>query len=230
MTTFLSKPIDWETALTGEALLFGLLCKILYSEPELKWLEKLFEDEVFVDAPFATENRDVITGLGLLREWGQEFLMGNSEENYNNIKSDYMKIMVGTADFKTPPWESVYFNENRSIFQEETLAVRKWYRRFGLASEKLYNEPDDHIALEISFIAHLASLSLEALGSKDQSAFEKTLQAQHDFLKDHLLQWGPSWCDSVYQNAKTDFYRGTALLLRGAFTELKHIFELEVSR
>ena len=230
MTSFLSKPIDWETTLKGASLLFGLLSKILYSEPELKWLEKLYDDEVFLDAPFAAENPDVMKGLGLLREWGQEFRMGNSEEKYNDIKSDYMKIMVGTADFKTPPWESVYFNEDRSIFQEETLAVRKWYRRFGLASEKLYNEPDDHIALEISFIAHLSSLSLEALESNDQSLFEKTLQAQHDFLKEHLLQWGPAWCDLVGQNAQTKFYKGTALLLGGAFTELKHIFELEVSR
>jgi TorA maturation chaperone TorD len=172
----------------------------------------------------------VIAGLDLLQKWSKNLLSESKEEIYLDVKADYMRIMVGTADFNTAPWESVYFSEDRAIFQEETLEVRKWYRRFGLASEKLYNEPDDHIALEVSFIAHLATLSLEALKAEDQPTFEKTLQAQHDFLKEHLLQWGLAWCDLVYENAQTEFYKGSARLLRGALTELMEIFDLEVSR
>jgi TorA maturation chaperone TorD len=230
MTKFISKTIDWETTLTGEVLLLSLLSKILYSEPELEMLENISREDVFSDSPFAAEDTDVINGLGYLQKWSNEFQADDNEEIRTEIKSDYVRIMVGADDFNTPPWESVFFNENRMIFQEETLKVRSWYKRFGLASEKLYNEPDDHIALEISFIAHLASLSLEALKKDDEDTFEKTMIAQHDFLKEHLLQWGPTWCDLVYQNAQTDFYKGTALLLKGALMELKAIFDLEVSR
>jgi TorA maturation chaperone TorD len=202
----------------------------LYSEPELTWLEQLFNEGVFMEAPFAESNPDVIAGLELLQQWSKGFQTKGKEEVDLDLKTDYMRVMVGTDDFKTAPWESVYFDEDRGIFQEKTLEVRRWYRRFGLASEKLYNEPDDHIALEISFISHLASLSLQALETADQATFERTLQAQHDFLKEHLLQWGPKWCDLVIENSKTDFYKGTALVLQGAFTELADIFDLEVTR
>ena len=230
MSTFLSKPLDWETNLMGETLLYGLMSKILYSEPAQEWLESLIQEDVFSEVPFAPKNPDVISGLDLMQKWSKGFQSEKKEEMYIDLQADYMHLMVGTADFETPPWESVYFSEDRAIFQEETLAVRSWYRRFGLASEKLYNEPDDHIALEISFIAHLASQGLEALKKNDDDTLEKLLQAQHDFLKEHLLQWGPAWCDLVYKNAQTDFYKGLALILQGGFTELKDIFDLEVSR
>ena len=230
MTSFLTKSIDWEPTLTGQALALGLLSNMLYSEPDLAFLQQLAEGDIFSEAPFAEDQPDTIAGLELLSNWIKTLLNDGRGSTFEEVKVDYMRLLVGTEDFKTPPWESVYFNEERMIFQEETLKVRSWYRRFGLASKKLHNEPDDHIALEISFIAHLASLSLEALSTDDQTVLEKTLKAQHDFLEEHLLQWAPTWCDLVYQNAQTDFYKGTALLLKGALMELKEIFDLEVSR
>jgi TorA maturation chaperone TorD len=230
MTSFLTKSIDWEPILTGQVLTLGLLSNILYSEPDLAFLQQLAEGDVFSEAPFAEDQPDTIAGLELLSNWSKTLLSDGNGSTFEEVKVDYMRLLVGTEDFKTPPWESVYFNEERIIFHEKTLKVRAWYRRFGLASEKLYNEPDDHIALEISFIAHLASLSLEALNTNDKMAFEKTLKAQHDFLEEHLLRWGPTWCTLVYENAQTDFYKGVALLLQGVLTELKEIFDLQVSR
>ena len=190
----------------------------------------MVDETVFEEIPFAEDNPSVVDGLAMLQKWMINWQGGNTDPIFDDIKSDYTRLFIGPEKVMAPPWESVYFSEERLVFQEQTLQVRNWYQRFGLASEKIYKEPDDHIALEISFIAHLASLSLEALEVNDQPTLAKTLQAQQDFLKEHLLQWGPKWCDSVIENARTDFYKGTALLLRGAFTELKQTFDLEVSR
>ena len=52
------------------------------------------------------------------------------------------------------------------IFQEQTLHVRQWYSRFGLQVVKLHKEPDDHIGLELEFVAHLANLALQAIRSE----------------------------------------------------------------
>jgi len=230
MTSFLAKSIDWEITLTGQVLTLGLLSNILYSEPELAMLQQLAEEAVFSEVPFAETQPKTIAGLKLLTNWSKRLLSDVKVMAFEEVKVDYVRLLVGTEDFNTPPWESVYFNDERMIFQEETLKVRAWYRRFGLASEKLYNEPDDHIALEISFIAHLASLSLEAINANDQSTFEKTLMAQHDFLEEHLLQWAPTWCTLLYENARTDFYKGVALLLQGVLIELGEIFDIQASR
>lgn len=77
-----------------------------------------------------------------------------------------------------PPWGSVYMSEERLVFQKETLEVRNWYREFGLAAENLYREPDDHIALELGFLAHLAKLEYEALKAKDVIRYQEIRQAQ----------------------------------------------------
>ncbi|MBO2519906.1 MAG: molecular chaperone TorD, partial [Firmicutes bacterium] len=40
--------------------------------------------------------------------------------------------------------------------------MRNWYARYGLVAEKKGQEPDDHVGLELEFVAHLAGLALEA--------------------------------------------------------------------
>ena len=81
-----------------------------------------------------------------------------------------------------PPWESVYFSPDRLVFQQETFQVRAWYTRFGLQSANHNKEPDDHISVELEFVAHLAELGLRALQACDRERFHETPEAQSGFL------------------------------------------------
>jgi TorA maturation chaperone TorD len=119
-----------------------------------------------------------------------------------------------------PPWESVHFSEERLTFQERTLQVRQWYARFGLQCERLHNEPDDHIGLELAFTAHLSSLAAQAIERGDHKALADILDAQRSFLSEHLLTWAAGWCTQVCQESRTGFYRGIALMVRGVVAEL----------
>jgi TorA maturation chaperone TorD len=122
----------------------------------------------------------------------------------------------------------VYFNDERLLFQEQTQQVRQWYLRYGVEPEHSHTEPDDHIGLELAFLAHLAQRGLQALEQNDPAAFEDSMAAQRGFLAEHLLKWASAWCGLVLEHARTDFYRGVALLTRGALTELAHLFELKL--
>jgi TorA maturation chaperone TorD len=112
----------------------------------------------------------------------------------------------------------VHFSKERLTFQKETLQVRGWYRRFGLEAERLYNEPDDHIGLELEFLAHLARQGLAALEKNDQVALDQALEAQRGFFSEHLARWAPAWSAQVEKHARTEFYRGIAQMTRGALT------------
>ncbi len=114
------------------------------------------------------------------------------------------------------------------VFQIQTLQVREWFRRFGVETEKLHQEPDDHIGLELTFISHLAMLGLKALQEKDDSRFEQILTAQRQFIAEHLLRWAPSWCNLVEEKAKTDFYRGLAMLVHGTLLSLAETLEYQL--
>lgn len=220
---------EWIPILTGEVLLFDLLGKILYSDTNLdqNWLHQLAEEEVFSVSPFAEEQPDVQAGLELLQKWEREFRQETTAERFDSLITDYTRLFIGPGKVLAPPWESVYFNEERLVFQEQTLAVRTWYSRFGLAAVNLRKEPDDHIALELFFMAHLAKLGLAAIESQDSPGLDQALAAQRDFLVEHLYRWAPLWGDLVCQHAQTDFYPGVALLVQGALHELAAVFEIE---
>jgi TorA maturation chaperone TorD len=139
-----------------------------------------------------------------------------------------MRLFVGVGQVLAAPWESVYFNDGRMVFQEQTLQVRDWFRRFGVETEKLHNEPDDHIGLELSFLAHLATLGLQAIEAKDDNKFEEIVEAQRRFMEEHPLKWVPRWCKLVEEKANTDFYRGLAKLVRGTLFSLAKILEIQL--
>mgnify|MGYP001564022378 CR=1 FL=1 len=220
----------WKTTLTGEALLFGLLGKVLYQDLDKAWLEMLIHEDVFAEVPFGAEQTEVSRGLELLSRWSDENRKGISEDEFKAIKQDHLHLFIGIDKVLAPVWESVYFSEKRLVFQEQTMQVREWFSRFGLQAERLNREPDDHLGLELSFIAHLASLAMQAIDSDDKEIFEKTLQAQCNFLQEHLLRWGPVWAKLVKQEATTDFYRGIAHLVHGSLQEIAETLQIEMPK
>lgn len=227
MTNLLAKRDDWADTLFGEALLFNLLGKLIYTLPDRDFLQSLYDHEVFSEAPFAAGQPDISAGLKMLNQWGQQ-PNGISQEMIQDLNVDNTRLFVGLGRVLAPVWESVHFTEERLVFQESTLDVRRWYQRFGLEPENLHKEPDDHIALEMAFIAHLASLAVQALDIGDREQCEKLLQAQREFCSAHLIRWAPLWSQQVLENAKTDFYRGIALLTRGALAEFAQLFDLKL--
>lgn len=218
----------WKTALFGEALLMGLLGKVLYEEPDQAWLDSLIADRVFADAPFGENNAEVRQGLEVLQAWSQRNANGLSVAEFDAIKKDTLYTFIGVDKVIAPPWESVYFSERRLIFQKETYDVRDWYASFGLQAECKNREPDDHIGLEMVFLANLATQALRSLEAGDDNGAERYIQAQRDFLSRHPLRWGPAWANLVMQNAATDFYRGIALLLHGALIAAADLLDVPV--
>ncbi len=217
---------EGRTSLMGESLLCGLLGKLLYGGLEKSWLEGLVRDDVFAESPFGTEQPEIRRGLELLQRWTAENRGGISEAEMHALRQDQLRLLIGTDQLLAPPWESVYFSDDHLVFQQQTLQVREWYARFGLEAERLHREPDDHIGLELMFVAHLASRAIQAINAGDSTSLEKLLQAQRDFLSDHLLRWGPAWAKLVKKHAGTDFYRGLADVTHGALLTIAE--ELEI--
>lgn len=215
--------------LLGEALLIGLLGRIIYQYPEKEqrsWFQSLIDSEAFAEPPIEARPGDMAEGLELLQRWTRD---GITDEIYSEMQADFLRLFIGAEKVIAPPWESVFFNQARQTFQEQTLQVRNWYRRFDLEPEKIYHEPDDHIGLELTFLAHLANQALLALEHGNKVKFDDLIEARKQFLSEHLLKWAFAWCDLVTKNAHTDFYRGIAQLTRGTLTHLAEHYELQIT-
>jgi TorA maturation chaperone TorD len=225
-----NSPIDWKETLTGEILLLRMLSRIFYTYPnneERTWLQSLIEESVFSEVPFAAEIDETKAGLKLLQKWGGRNL---SDESFEHMQADYTRLFIGPGKVTAAPWESVYLGEDRLVFQKQTLEVRTWYKRFGLEAERIHQEPDDHIGLELLFLSHLAYLGINALDDQDNSRFEEILEAKREFFKKHTGKWVLKFCELIKDNAQTDFYKGVAHLTRGAMSTLAVILDVELVR
>ncbi len=219
---------QWQINLTGELLLFSLLGKMLLQIPEKSWLQPLIDEDLFTEAPFAGQQTDVIAGLALLENWSREYVDDIPLEIITDLKADYTRLFTGLIKIPVAPWESVFFTEERLVFQEQTQDVRAWYKRYGMKVNNAYKEPEDHVGLELAFMGHLAKLGLAALGENNQIVFEQSLAAQREFAAKHLFLWVPLWCNLIGEHAQTKFYRGLALIVRGALNELATLLQIPI--
>jgi TorA maturation chaperone TorD len=162
----------------------------------------------------------MVKGQAALLAWAESCRPQIQPDQFDAVQSDHLRLFVGAGKVLAPPWESVYTSKERLLFQEETLQVREWYHRFGLQAERQYQEPDDHIGLELSFLAQLSGLALQAYEAGDTARFQLLRADQGRFLNEHLARWVPKWCGLVSEHARTGYYRGLALLVKGALEEL----------
>ena len=226
----LSGEVNYLDFFAGEMALFGLLSRALLSYADRPWLQSLADNSVFAEVPFAIERPDIVAGQMVLRAWCESYQGGMSDEQFEALNTDYTQLFTTTfGQCFAPPWESVYCNENQLLFQEQTESVRKWYKKYGLESAWVYKEPDDHIGLELSFLAHLASLGYSSAKNNATSEMNAVLDAQRKFLSEHTLVWVHHWCDRTISMARTDFYRGVGLLVRGALSEISAVLKLKIA-
>jgi TorA maturation chaperone TorD len=129
-------------------------------------------------------------------------------EEAARIAEEFQLLFEGPAHLAAPPWESVYRTRERILFGPTTLEVREVYRRAGLALAEEGKEPEDHVSLELTFLADLCD-RVAASGSDPI-----WIIAYKDFLTKHLSQWIPAFTDEILIHAQTDFYQGLARLLR----------------
>lgn len=106
-------------------------------------------------------------------------------------RREYMKCFVGPGKLALPVWESVYLSKDHLLFQQETLEVRRFYRRHGVTLDTEGNEADDHIAFECGFMALMSRRAAEAIERGDILSARGSIEAQSSFLEDHLLVWVP---------------------------------------
>lgn len=218
------KHMGWVVQFEGQLLVCGLLAKALYDCPDREWLDGVLGGGVFAAIPFGSDLPEIASALDHLGRWVNTSGDRLDDTAFAAITDDYTRLFVGPARLLAAPWESVYTNKDRAVFQRETVNVKNWYARFELALASAYNEPADHVGIEFGFLAHLSELTIRAADQRDGVEVKRLIDAQRGFLSQHILPWVPRWADDVVANARTDLYRGLALLARGTAIEAGSFF------
>jgi TorA maturation chaperone TorD len=131
---------------------------------------------------------------------------------------EYANLFLGVA-VKTHPSESAYSSEHLIMgkLRDEVLFE---YRKEGVDKIEKFSEPEDHIAIELQFMAYLCRKTTEAAEEQKWDLARRRLEAQKEFLKKHLLSWTPKLTKVILDESKVDFYRGAARITSG-FLEIE---------
>lgn len=135
-----------------------------------------------------------------------------AEITLDKLQSEYIHLLIGPNKLPAPPWESVYLTKERLIFQESTLKVRQAYLEYQFLPANYPHEADDHLALELDFMAHLAELAGENFEEGKTKEAKKILLDQKAFLKKHLLVWIGEFAEQIQQSKTHYFYPQIAKL------------------
>ncbi|MBN1964259.1 MAG: molecular chaperone TorD family protein [Anaerolineae bacterium] len=186
---------------------YGLLQRLYYDRPDEALFDWLTTERPFAQFPVMLP-AEYDADLRLVDEAVQQLSL-------EDLRQDYRQLYVGPGRMPVPPWESVYRNEERTMFDVHTLQVRETYARHGMEFIKKNKTPEDHVAIELEFMRVLTERLLTTLERGDEKAEHILLQEQRQFLTGHMLAWLPELSKRTQEFAQTDFYRGLAGVLIG---------------
>jgi len=109
---------------------------------------------------------------------------------------------------------------------EPIFSVRSAYRKGEVHKSSAYKDLDDHIAVQMEFLAYLISK-----GEKEPQRALDFQKQQVDFLRDHLMGWVIEFCAVLSNSAVSDFYQGMAeLTMSFLFNERMLAFDLQAQK
>lgn len=134
------------------------------------------------------------------------------ESVLNELAADYANIYLNYG-IHVSPEESVWIDEENLTCQDSMFQVRAWYEQYGLVAENWRIRPDDHLVLQLQFLAHLFSV-VQTETDLDQAA---------RFMDEHLLRWLSSFSERVAGRCDTPYFAGVALLTGTYCEELRDL-------
>lgn len=159
--------------------------------------------------PAATGNTAVDAGYRAIAT----YLSGADAHTITDLAVDYVRAFIGhgvDAYSAAYPFESVHTSPKRLMMQEARDEVLAVYRSEGLDKLPSWKESEDHIALELEFMAVLGDRIVAAAEASDEAEVERLLSTQRNFLEDHLASWAPLMTADLRRFAQCGLYQGLA--------------------
>lgn len=125
----------------------------------------------------------------------------------DELAAEYAAIYL-TGSYGISPCESVWLDEDRLTCREPMFALREIYKAAGLAAADWRKRPDDHLVLQLLFIAH-------ALHPAASANFLVQM------MDEHLLRWLPDFSARVATRTSQPFYAGLGMLTLAWCRELR---------
>ncbi len=208
----------------GRRVVYRFLSTLLRDEISRETWDKL-RSSLFVSALQGASERlssaDLNLGFSRIASYLKET---DPDEGYNSLRYEYADVFLNTGNNPTFPYASAVVVREPLVCQDPILEAREAYRKAGVHKNPAFLDLDDHIAVELDFMAYLCGREIEECG---QELFDQ----EKDFLVKHLQPWSVEFSAVLAQSAQSDFYRGLAEITLGfLFLERKAVVDRAAGR
>ena len=211
---------EFTALISNRENLYRLLARLYRIEVDEPLLRQLAE----MGFPTECDEPELAEGYRMLAAWLRDPKNNLKSEPGSNPESDpltdlavdYARVFLGAGVFEgvvASPYESVYTSKERLIMQEARDQVFAVYSARGLHSADALELPEDHIALELEFMAHLCRETQQA--GDDWQLVSVLLKEQKEFIEQHPGKWVPAFRADIEKCASTDFYRAVGKITHG---------------
>ena len=204
-----------EEILRARAWFYNFFANALYWQPSAERLGAFIEQNPLLAAADDEAMGEALQGVSSALQAMRDY----QPEDWSRLQQEYLRLFSPAGPMLVYPWESVYLSREHILYDEHTLSVQAFMADWSLGAADSSSGPVDHIGLECSFMAVLNQQALHGLAAGDAQLVSRSLQAQEQFLTQHLLRYGEAFCMALQQQAKLAFYRDLAGLLRGWLSE-----------
>jgi TorA maturation chaperone TorD len=125
--------------------------------------------------------------------------LASSQEALDDLAAAYAELYL-TGALGVSACESAWLDEDNLLCQAPMFELRALYRKAGLVATNWRMRSEDHVALQLTYIAHCAQ---HAQGAA-------SWQVLADMLDQHLLLWMPQFAQQAAQRGAHPFYAGLA--------------------
>jgi TorA maturation chaperone TorD len=197
-------------------MFYLFLSRSFSREVDKTFLQSLFEisnslQESFKDFEESSLNR----GRELLKSFCSEIRGADEEVVLGDLARHYAFLFLGVGPENVSLCESAYRSARGLLFQDVYFDILERYREVGLGKREDFSESEDHLSLELAYMAHLSHRSISSVEEGRKEEMERYHQYQKSFLKDHLLQWIPQFARGLSEISPSTFYKALAYLLEG---------------
>lgn len=197
---------------------YAFLARMYREEASADLLQRMLDD--LLQAEEAPGDGDITDdGQAMLERFVRGLAGADLKAVESELAAEYAGLFLSAGKHPVYPYESVYTSQEHLVMQKARDEVVAIYRQEGLSRSEALHEPEDHIAIELEFMARLCQKSVEALEAGDRAACVAHLGKQRAFLIQHLLVWAPAFADDVERAAESDLYRGVARLSKDFLAE-----------
>jgi len=125
-----------------------------------------------------------------------------------DLERQYLEVFGLVPGRACPPYETEYCRSTLTFYLTQQMAdAAGFYHAFGLEQNREEPERQDHISVELEFMAHLIWLELQAPSPENAATCR---DAQKKFLEEHLAWWAPGFAGLLRRQARQGFYAALA--------------------